>query len=397
MGPEARMPVVVPRRPEPVAPVGTAFAIALPSNGWLATDNPRTPLVLGRSITVDPVGNLLILPPLPNLTWLATDNPRTRLVLGRSTPNDPVGPAIPLPGPLGPYWFVDLPARARSASPRVQPTDPIGLAVAQLSSIGWLSPFEAPRSPMARPRALPTDAHLTALAFGGAPWADLQILPGRVAAVRMPGESAPVGAAMANAPLSGLGWMPVERLPVPKAVTRNQEASVPIGPALANSPLSSIAWQVVELRRAPATGSSQPLPTDAHLSALQFGGTPWAGVRRQSVSRPQEAAAPIGQAFAGALSGLGWLVTDAPRARLSFAQPAAIAPVGAFMPPPVLPSMGFQTAVDLPPKWQFISRPVPSEPIGIAFSTVPAPLIWPTAVAEHAQRPVMIGDTRRKR
>jgi hypothetical protein len=278
-------------------PIGTPFAIALPSNGWLATENPRTRIVLGKSVTVDPVGNLLVLPPLPNLSWLATENPRTRLVLGRSTPTDPVGPAFPVPFALGPYWSVDLPNR---------------------------------KPPGARPLS----------------------------------DSSPIGPALANLPLSSLGWMSGEPRPV--------QANV----------------------------SAQPLPTDAHLTALAFGGTPWAGVesiQRAPRGRPVEVSAPIGQAFAGSLASLGWLVPEAARSRLVFAQPGVVAPVGTFMPPPVLPSMGFQAAVELPPKWKFVSRPLPSEPVGTAFSTVPAAVIWPTAGASHGQRAIMIGDTRRKR
>lgn len=340
--PQERPSAIVARKVEASAPVGTPFAIALPSNGWLATDNPRTPLALGKAMPTDPVGNLLVLPPLPNLTWLTTENPRTALTLQRAVVVDPVGAKMALPGALGPYWHVDLPPRAQPASPRVSPVDALGSIAATLTSIGWLSPFETPRSPVASPRVQPSDP-LRSLQFGGTPWATVELQPGKSATARVPETSAPVGSLLAPS-LSTLGWQAVE------------------GPS-------------------PATARPiRPEPTGQHLTALAFGGTPWAGLEppRSGFSTPklQEPSAPVGQAL-GQLSSIAWQHVDGtPPNRLVFPRPSESAPVGLLIPPPVLPSMGFQAAVELPPKWSSKCRPVPSEPVGssfaLAFSVAPA-------------------------
>lgn len=401
---QARPAPIVPRRVDTAAPVGTPFAIALPSNGWLATDNPRTPLALLRSAPTDPVGNLLVLPALPNLTWLGTENPRTPYSVTRAVVVDPVGTKMALPGALGPYWFLDQAPRQSLLAARVAVTDPVGSLLATLSSLGWLSAFEPSRAPATRQVfAQPSDP-FRALQFGGSPWATVDVQPGKAATARTPDpvspvgtlissslstiawmqvelparqpllsrvvdSAAPVGSLLTPAGLSSLGWFRVAAQSVQPAAPRNQDQAGPGGP-LQPFVSTSSGWQVVELSRPRTAQTASALPSDP-LSALQFGGTPWATFetarQRATGSTQQSEFAPAGSAFSS-LSSLGWQVNEARAPQIIFPTVSPSEPVGLFMPPPVLPGMGWNYVMELPPRWSFVSRPVPSEPVGSSFA-----------------------------
>jgi len=437
---QARPAAVVSRRVEPAAPIGTAFAIALPSNGWLATDNPRTPLTLGKSTPQDPVGNLLVLPPLPNLTWLTTENPRTPYSVTRAVIVDPVGSKFFVPPALGPYWFIDQPRTPAVRTSVADTVAPVGTLFATLTSVGWLSPFEAPRSPLVAQRVQPVDL-LRGLQFGGAPWSTVDVQPGRAAVARAPevaqptgplapfvstsigwqsaslqqqpsalarrfDASAPIGALIQSGALTSLGWQltdqprtrifvgaPVDTtLPIgalltqglssigwywsdtaarPTIVSQRQQESV--SPVSALTPFVSLSsgWQTTEQQRTRQSTGSTLQPVQAH-SALAFGGAPWASVDpaqpRALAARGQESAVPIGVAFSQSLANLGWLTTETIAPRLVFPRVNPIEPVGLFMPPPVLPGMGWNYVMELPPRWSFVARPVPSEPVGSSFA-----------------------------
>jgi hypothetical protein len=248
---QGRPAPVVPRKVEPAAPVGTPFAIALPSNGWLATDNPRTPLKLSKSTPTDPVGNLLVLPPLPNLTWLVTENPRTPYVTHGAVPVDPVGTAFPFLARLGPYWFVEQPRRAPAQAIAPAPSAPIGALFSTLSSVGWFAPPAPPKAISGAPQVYPQNP-LGELRFGGSPWADITSAVARVAAGRRQESAEPVGSPLSAAGLTSLGW---------------------VAPELA--------------RRAPAIAPAL-LPAQ-HLGIIAFGGAPWTSV---DVVRAQRANPP---------------------------------------------------------------------------------------------------------
>lgn len=428
---QARPAPIVSRRVEPAAPVGTAFAVALPSNGWLATDNPRTPLALGKSTPQDPVGSLLVPAPLIAFGWFQTDNPRTPYSVTRAVIVDPVGSSIPLPGQHGPFWFIDQSRSTPGRTPAVDASAPVGTLFATLTSVGWLSPFEAPRSPLAASRVQPAEA-LRALQFGGAPWATVDVLPGRAAAARAPEASQPTGslrpfvsastgwfpsglpahtalqaprAQDPAAPVSALqpfvsastGWMSADYRTAPLVPSR-VDTSAPVGPLQPFVSLSS-GWQATEQQRTRSATISTLQPSQAH-SALAFGGAPWAVVDtaqpRTSAARGQETAAPVGLAFAGALTSLGWLRIDSvsPLVIVQRLQPNA--PIGNLLPQVFLPSMGWQSHVDLPPKWSFVARPIPSEPVGssfaLAFRVAPTARCSPVFDASGAGRVSPVWD-----
>jgi len=368
---QGRPAPIVSRRVEPSAPVGTAFAIALPSNGWLATDKPRTPFVSQKSVPVDPVGSLLVLPPLPNLTWLATDNPRTPYASTRAVVVDPVGSSIPLPGQHGPFWFIDQGRPARVRAPAVDSSAPIGTLFATLTSLGWLSPFQAPQSPFSAQRPQPTDP-LRALQFGGAPWSTVDVQPGRAAVARAPDASLPVGSLLATG-LSGIGWQWTDQLRQPPFVApRAQEQAAPTGPLAPFVSLSS-GWQTAEQPRTRIAATPRAQAIQSHLHyPLAFGGAPWANINTAPIRTPsargRESIAPIGTAFSQQSSSLGWFTADAPAPRLVFPRVSSVEPIGLFMPPPVLPGMGWNYVMELPPLWHFVARPVPSEPVGSSFA-----------------------------
>lgn len=354
---------VLPRRPEPSAPVGTAFAIALPSNGWLATDNPRTPLQLHRDPPNDPVGSPLAPVTLPGIGWLATDNPRTPLALQRAVPVDPVGAKFFVPPALGPFWFVDLPARGTAPGARVASSEPIGALFSSLTSIGWLAPADGPRATVSAIRQQPVDP-ISGIRFGGAPWVSIEVQSARPASARAADTSAPVGALLAGSALSSLGWLSIDLPARQFASLRTSDLSAPVGQLLVAA-LSSLGWQVSEAPRAQAQQSATPQPSQAHIgTALAFGGAPWLAVE---------------------------LAHPAPRAR----QQAVVDSVGALLPQIVLPSMGWQSAVELPPRWSFVSRPLPSQPVGSAFA-IPftlAPLTHRVTITDSpAARTVRIKD-----
>jgi hypothetical protein len=342
------------RRPLSAEPVGTPFAIALPSNGWLATENPRSPLRLGRSTPTDPVGNLLVLPLLPSLAWLATDNPRTPYVTHRDPPNDPVGTAFPFLAKLGPYWYADLPAKAPPPGPRLQSSEPVGAAIASaLISVGWFAPPPGTQAAVRAQRPQPTDP-LSALQFGGTPWADITTSQTRLAAPARLLSAEPVGSPLSAVSLPSIGWLatdaprgsrwratqlePSQQLALltpaglislgwltadtirPAATKPVTVLSVePVGARL--STLLSLGWQAAEVPRPQHGRPSQPEPT-LPLAPLAFGGAPWGDISlRAPPAKP-------------------------PRVAIS-------EPVGAFIPPPgPSPSVAWMSVAPIPPQPQ---------------------------------------------
>jgi hypothetical protein len=321
--PQDRPAPIIPRRVEPSAPVGTPFAIALPSNGWLATDNPRTPLKLGRSAPTDPVGSLLVLPPLPSLAWLATDSPRTPYVTHRDPPNDPVGAAFPFLAKLGPYWYADIPPKAPPPGPRPQSAEPVGAAFAAvLLSSGWFPLPDSPRAASRAQRQQPTDP-LAALQFGGAPWADITTSPTRLVTAARPVSAEPIGAPIGTSSLASLGWLSTDSPHAPAARSAPTLPVAPVG-SLLSLVLSSFGWQVAELARPLRAQAASPGPT-LSLGALAFGGAPWSSPDQSAQRRQPQRVAPV-------------------------------EPVGAFIPPPApSTSVAWMSVAPIPPRPQVFS------------------------------------------
>jgi hypothetical protein len=339
------------QRPLSAEPVGTPFAIALPSNGWLATENPRSPLRLGRSTPTDPVGNLLVLPLLPSLAWLATDNPRTPYVTHRDPPNDPVGTAFPFLAKLGPYWYADLPAKAPPPGPRQQSSEPVGAAIAStLISVGWFAPPPGTQAAVRAQRPQPTDP-FSALQFGGTPWADITTSPTRLAApARLP-SAEPVGSPLSAASLPSIGWLATDAPRGSRWRATQLEPSQQLAP-LTPAGLISLGWLTAEVPR-PQHGRPSQLEPTLPLASLALGGAPWGDISlRAPMAKP-------------------------PRV-------AASEPVGAFIPPPgPSPSVAWMSVAPIPPQPQRFA------PMAVEIASVAA---YP-ARHQAARGPVLVSIT----
>jgi hypothetical protein len=336
-----RQPVAV-RRPDAVSPVGTQFAPFLPGIGWLATDNPRTPYRSQPSAPVDPVGNLLFVPPLPNQSWLyATPDPRTPYRSQRAVVVDPVGSAFPFLPAFGPHWYVDARRPSAVANTPPIPSAPSTALTTALASIGWMVvDGRVVVRAVVRPSA-PFNVHLSALQFGGAPWGDVPL-------ARAVLQNRPVLASVDPlAPLAppSFGWHAVELRTSRTVATPGLQPVDPFGPLV--TPLSSLGWQVVE----------------------QAG-------RRRAVVRPLEGADPL-SALAPAFTSAPWVSIEPTRRRTTGGMVATVEPVGAFIPPVVLPSLAWLVAnTPLPRAFQpRIIRPEPSVVYGSVRVVVLPPLV----------------------
>jgi hypothetical protein len=336
-----RQPVAL-RRVEPVAPIGIQFAIFLPGLFWLTTPDPRTPYRSQPSVPVDPVGSLLVTPPLPNQSWLyATPDPRTPYRTQRAVVVDPIGSAFPFLPAFGPHWYTEARRPAASPPPNAYPSAPLSALQPTVSSLGWMVEGGRVVVRPSAPAPRPTDAHLSALQFGGAPWGDVPL-------ARAVLQNRPALASVA--PLVSLGppsfgWHAVE------SFTRRVAGvvvplPVEVPTALSVTSLNGLGWMVADStgrRIAPVIRPtvSDPLPA----LATPFSPLPWVTVepvRAVGRTRGVVVVEPVGALLP--VFGRFPLVADTTRRPAPIRTVEPSQPVGDFYPPPVLPSIAWLVA-----------------------------------------------------
>ncbi len=334
--PALRSRVVPPDVVQPTSPLVPFVSLSV---GWMSVESPRARPPSPLPVPNDPIGALSV--QLPSVGWMAAEVARAPRVTRSVEPTQPVGTpfAIALPG-LG--WLATDNPTTPSRTQRAVVVDPVGnlIVLPPLPAIGWLA-TDNPRTPYRTKSAVVVD---------------------------------PVGAIIVTPPSASFGWHVTTSSPAPtnaRRVTSSEPVGAPFAFSNSFSNWVSDASPSRARRRPP-----ESVETPAALSAAPLSAAPWASLEvrppRTRSPAPELGATLPPSPLSLPLSSLGWMVTTSVQPS-SFRPPlvASVAPVGAFFPPPVLPSFPMFLPNDVSVQPLLLHRAVVVDPVGSLLVRVP--------------------------